>query len=65
MESPEKPVYFLSIKFRWPFLFYFFSVFAATFYDLEDKKNQALKKTFRTVLMLYTLLFGVWTETAI
>lgn len=39
-----KPVYFLSIKYRWPFLFYFFSVQLLSIYDLDDKKNQALKK---------------------
>lgn len=53
MESPEKPVYFLSIKFRWPFLFYFFSVFAATFYDLEDKKNKALLERFLCYIHCY------------
>lgn len=42
-----KPVYFLSIKYRWPFLFYFFGVFATGFYQFMawmTRKTRHLKK---------------------
>lgn len=41
-----KPVYFLSIKYRWPFLFYFFSVFATSFHQFMTwmtRKTRHLK----------------------
>lgn len=43
IESLEKPLYFLPIKFRWPLLFYFFSVFATTFYHFMTQRTRRIK----------------------
>lgn len=61
VESPESPVYFLSIKFRWPFLLLFLRCLCnhlLSFYDSEDKKNQALKKNFWNGS--YTIYIAIW-----